>query len=284
MFIMKIWIKFSGLQLIKLFSFLILIALTLGCEDKKQTDTIIVKVGNSTLTKSELDNYLGTYKLNKNHREEFVRRWIERELLFNEALKQGIPNSNDFKLTAEVSNKELAAAFFINNYFEGINVSVNPKSVEEFYNKNLEQFKLNENAVIINYASFADINDAIEFRTQLFNSSWQKIFDVSKNDLKTDSYESAKMFLRSQLPNEKVVRIIDNLLPGEISIVFESEPNIFSVVQLVEFISDDSIPKLTYVQDVVIERYSMMERKRLYNEFVKELYSKYNVEINRDTE
>ena len=102
--------------------------------------------------------------------------------------------------------------------------------------------------------------------------------------MKTESYESSKMFLRSQLPNEKVVRIIDNLLPGEISIVFESEPNIFSVVQLVEFLSEDSIPKMSFVQDVVIERYSMMERKRLYNEFVKELYSKYNVEINRDTE
>jgi hypothetical protein len=255
-----------------------------ACEAEKKEDTIIVSVGNSSLTKSELDNYLGVYKLNKDHREEFVRRWIERELLYNEALKQGIPNSEFYRLSAEVSNKELAASFFIKDYFESNSSAVISNNVEKYFNSNREQFKLNEEAVIINYASFSDIDDAIGFRTDIFKQGWVKSTDSSEQKNNHYSNEVNKLFLRRELPTERVVRIIDNLLPGEISIVFESEPNIYTVVQLVEFLAQDSTPELAYIEEEVIERYSMMERKRLYNQFVKDLYSKYNIEINRDTE
>lgn len=281
---MKISNMFSKHRLIKLISFLILLTLMPACEAEKKEDTIIVSVGNSSLTKSELDNYLGVYKLNKDHREEFVRRWIERELLYNEALKQGIPNSEFYRLSAEVSNKELAASFFIKDYFESNSSAVISNNVEKYFNSNREQFKLNEEAVIINYASFSDIDDAIGFRTDIFKQGWVKSTDSSEQKNNHYSNEVNKLFLRRELPTERVVRIIDNLLPGEISIVFESEPNIYTVVQLVEFLAQDSTPELAYIEEEVIERYSMMERKRLYNQFVKDLYSKYNIEINRDTE
>jgi len=91
----------------------------------------------------------------------------------------------------------------------------------------------------------------VQFRSELFNSGWKNNSGELEQQENVRIIKSNKLFLRSELPSKKVVRILDNLLPGEISIVFESEPNIFTVVQLVEFLKKNSIPELSYIQKML---------------------------------
>ncbi|MBL1213037.1 MAG: peptidyl-prolyl cis-trans isomerase [Ignavibacteriae bacterium] len=281
---MRISKKFINLKLNKTAGILFLLLVLFSCTNEREelNEPIAAKVGSSSLSVSELDSLLGYYKINEEHREEFIRRWIERELLFKEAIEKGIKNSKEYQLTAEVSNKELAAALFIKDYFNKNKSNITQSELRSYYKANPLQFSISENAVVVNYAGFNDLNDAVEFRSTLFNSGWNYGTEQLKKLDNITEYAVDKLFLRSELPTAKVVRVLENLLPGEISIVFESEPNIFAVVQLVDKLKANSIPKFNYIESEVRERYSMMKKKLAYSDFIKELYSKYNVEINRD--
>lgn len=281
---MKISKKFTNQKLNKTAVVLFLLIVLFGCTKEREelNEPIVAKVGNSSLSKSELDSSLGYYKINEEHREEFIRRWIERELLFSEAVSKGIKSRSEYQIISEASNKELAAALFVKDHFNENKTIITQSELKSYYKSNPLQFSISENAAVVNYAGFSDINDAIDFRSILFESGWSYNAEQLENIDNIKEYAVDKLFLRSELPTAKVVRVLENLLPGEISIVFESEPNIFTVVQLVDRLKANSIPEYKYIESEVRERYLMMKKKLAYSDFIKELYSKYNVEINRD--
>ena len=281
---MRISKKFTNPKLNKATGVLLLLIVLFSCTKEREelSEPIVAKVGNSSLSKSELDSSLGYYKINEEHREEYIRRWIERELLFSEAVSNGIKSRKEYQIISETSNKELAAALFIKDHFDEKKSIITQSELKSYYKSNPLQFSISENAVVVNYAGFDDINDAIDFRSMLFKSGWNYNTKQLGNidNIKENAVD--KLFLRSELPTAKVLRVLENLLPGEISIVFESEPNIFTVVQLIDRLKANSIPEYKYIESEVRERYLMMKKKLAYSDFIKELYSKYNVEINRD--
>ena len=262
----------------------ILAVILFGCEKEREElpDPVIATVGNSSLLKSELDSSIGASNLKPEHREEFIRRWIEREMLYKEAIDNGIRQTSEFKLTVENSKKELAVAIYLNKFFSDRAVEVSNEELKKFYNSHTQDFILSESGFVINFANFSNIKSAVDFRTELFDSDEKFSRNYISRIDSINSFEINKLYLMSELPSAKFVRVLNNLLPGEISIVFESEPNIFTVVQLIDVIEERNVPDYEFIEPLVEERYQMIKRKQIYSDFIKELYSKYNVGINRD--
>jgi len=75
--------------------FVIFLFFMSSCAEKEE-ESYIVKVGNSYLTEENISEYLNSKKNVHKFREEFIREWIEKELIYLDAVEKGILNSDEF--------------------------------------------------------------------------------------------------------------------------------------------------------------------------------------------
>ncbi len=250
-----------------------------GCESEKMEPKYVAKVNESYLTETELKEALGSFYHNNKHREEFIRQWIEKEILYLQAVEKNVVNRNDYLYIRKHSNKELAGALLMSDFYSENEVVVTTSELEDFYENNRNDFKLSGDAVILNLIIFDVRDKAIDFRSELLKKNWYQAIKLFQTDKSIKNYYTSRLLYSYQIQPVKLLRAIDKLLSNEVSIVLETEPNEFIIVQLVENLNEFDIPKFDYIKSDVEERYKMINKKLLYKDFVEQLYSKYNVEI-----
>ena len=81
-----------------------------------------------------------------------------------------------------------------------------------------------------------------------------------------------------------LIRMIENLQSNEIGIVLETEPAMFTVVQLIEKLDRDSVPSFDVVKNEVYNRLVMIKNKEYVKQYIDKLISSHNLEIERYSE
>ena len=76
-------------------------------------------------------------------------------------------------------------------------------------------------------------------------------------------------------------RIIKDFYPEEISIVISEKPGYYSVVQLMDKYGKESIPPFEIIKSEVEKRFIAEKKQILVEEFLKDLYSKNEIEIKK---
>lgn len=108
---------------------------------------VIATVNDKTITTDDLAAFLRTIpeanvdfnSLNKDTKEKLLNQIIEKQLLLDEAIKDGIQNSEEYKKELERVSKELAFEIWMKKQFEKISVS--DEEAKKFYETNSEKFK-----------------------------------------------------------------------------------------------------------------------------------------------
>ena len=260
----------------------ILLVLLLSCKEEKEPPKIIVaKVGNSVLTVEKLDSLL-TFSENKNkYREEVIRDWIDAEVLFLEAEQEGITQDDYFLDLVENSNKKLAGSLYLDKFISEQNFEVSENELLEYFSNNSNDFKVPVQAYVYNHAVFKDENKAILFRSTLIESDWNKAVNVFSGD-ETIIFSTSNNFRYvHEINSEKVKIVLDNLELGETSIIFEIIPGRFNIVQLIARYEKGDIPDFDFVKNNVKQHYLNTQKTKSYEELLQNLYSKYDVIINR---
>ena len=217
---------------------------------------------------------------NKNfYKNEIIRNWINKELLYQRAIKDGITNDSDYTHLVEDSKKELAVTLLLNKIYSEEREKIDNKQVEEFYKQNKDDFKSFYDAYIVNLITFNDEDEAIRFRSTLLETDWNRATNVFKGDSSIISLVTNRIYYEYELQPVSLARIIKELNPNEISIIFSNVQKDYSVVQLVKKFSKDSILPLEYVRDNVEDRLIADKKDELIRNYIKELYSKNDIEV-----
>ena len=93
--------KSFGIYLIW-FIFLVIFLFS-SCWHGQDDDTVIARVGGIELGQNDLKKRMTWEGLRSDQRSEFIERWVDRELLFQEAKKQGLDKLEEFRLEMERS-------------------------------------------------------------------------------------------------------------------------------------------------------------------------------------
>lgn len=266
-----------------LFLFIFFIPL-ISCEEEKPAVPFAAKVNESVLSVNDLNSYLGSNKYGNKQRNEFIRQWIETEILFLEAAEKGLMQENEYEQILQISKKELAAALLLNNYFQENEPDVSGFELQRYFIENRDDFLFNDDACLLNMISFSNEDRAIEFRSKLYNLPWKRVLKEFEEDefLISNVTEGFNFFY--QIQPARVLRVVKSLNESEISIVIQEEPNKFSIVQPLRFFRKGETPEFVFIQDFIRDRYLISKRKEMFNDFMNDLYEKYNVTINKDFE
>ena len=262
-----------------LFLLILTAAVLYGCGKEPAEKEYIARVNNSYFTKDDLASVVDSGYGKKEYRNEIVRNWIDKELLYQEAKSSGILKDDDFIRTKNESEKRLAITFLINKLFKDEQLTIEPSEVKDYYDKHRDNFKLFHNAFLVNLVQFDDEDKAISFREEAFTNGWKKSAESFDNDSNIVFIENSKLVYEYELQPADLVRIIRELLPGEISIVINDGMGNYFIVQLLEKFERGSIPEYEIINDLVRDRYIASKKEQFIKNYVKDLYSKNDIEV-----
>jgi hypothetical protein len=252
-------------------------ALTTGCGKESPKGDFIARVNKSYFTKENLNSVSNSGKANTLYSSEIIRNWVNRELLFQMAEKEGITKSAEYLRLLEDSKKELAASLMIRKFYEDKTPEVDDDSLESYFASYSDLFRLNNEGYLINRINFRNEDKGILFRTTVIESDWNKATNVFKRD--------ASLIVNHSLLDEPeihpagLLRIVRELDPKEVSIVYNTQDNEYTVIQLLEKFPEGSIPPLDVIKDKVSSRYIAEKKEQLFKDYLENLYSHNDIEI-----
>jgi len=273
------FIRHLQINKIKLFVVLLSVFLLAGCEQEQQKTKYVARVNDSYLTAEELATMIDTGTANNTYRNETIRNWINRELLYQQAAREGILEEDNYKNILDNSAKELAGTLLLDQFSQSKTINVEQRDLMKYYEKNHDIFKCTDDSYFLNIIHFNNEDRAIEFRSLLLESDWQKTLNVFHNDSTIIGYKSSSLVKEENIYPVELLRVVKRLYPHEISIVIRERPGYYTVAQVLGKYPGGSVLPFNVIKTDVRKRYIVEKRKTLIENYIKELYSDNEIEV-----
>lgn len=250
-----------------------------GCQESSDKTDYVARVNDSYLSGSDLLGILDSANVGDNFKAEVIRNWILKELLYQEAISEGILDEKDFKSILEKSKKELAGSLLLKNISSNATLNYQLQEVEEYYTLNKKEFSLANNSFKLNIATFSNQNNAVQFRSLLLSSGWDEALTQHSDDSTLFSVSNGIILSEQDIYPQKLARIVNGLHSLEISIVISDDAGYHTVAQVLNNFRKGTIPPFDVIKESVEERFIANKKKQLLDNYIDELYSKSDIEI-----
>ena len=263
----------------KVLTTLLTVVLIAGCQESSDKTDYVARVNDSYLSGSDLLGILDSSNVDDNFKAEVIRNWILKELLYQEAISEGILNEKDFKRILEKSKKELAGSLLLKNFSSNVTLDYQPQEVEEYYNHSKMEFSFGSNSFKLNIATFSNQNNAVQFRSRLLINGWDEAVTQYSDDSTLLSVSNGIILSEQDIYPQQLARIVNGLHPLEISIVISDDAGYHTVAQVLNNFKKGTIPPFDIIRESVEERFIANKKKQLLDNYIDELYSKSDIEI-----
>ena len=217
---------------------------------------------------------------NKNfYKAEIIRNWINRELLYQEAKSEGIEKTEEFKKTIEESRKDLAIAKLLENHYNDTELNIDQKDVEEYFEAHKDEFKTGDVYYLINFISFTNEDQAVQFRTTVLESNWNKALIAFKGDPSVFNKETDWFLPIHKIEPVTLLRLINELNQDEVSIVLFDDQNKYNVVQLIQKFEKGVIPPFNLISKNVENRFITDKKEDIIKDYIRDLYKKNEIDV-----
>ncbi len=261
--------------------FLLIILLVTACSKEEKKKDFIARVNDTYLTREEFASLVDTSKLNSSDKEQIIKDWIYREVLYQKASNEKITRRQDYENILSTSSKELAAAMLLKDYLNSEEINFSDADLKEYYEKNKNYFRVNIKSYLINKMTFNREDKAINFRSLAIESDWTKAANFFNNDSSLITNINAGLIPENELYPLQLMKIARDLYPQEISVVVNDNTGQYSIIQMLKQYDAGTIPDFEIVKPEVEKRFLNEKKKHLIDQYLKELYSNNDIEIRK---
>lgn len=202
----------------------------------------------------------------------------EKEALFLKAIEDSLVFSKEFESLLRKAKKEIAAAMVIDRFSENLEIDTSNEVLKDYYRNHLNEFQIYDDAVVVNKADFSEYENSVQFRKYVLKYGWDAAEKVYGGKTDIVRIEKFRLIYQSDLKRKKEFRYFSTLREGELSIIFRTEHNNFSIVQLVKNLDKYAVPRFEFVKELVKNNYLVSAYKKEYNKFLDELIIKYKLD------
>ena len=253
-----------------------------GCQ-RNGGGTYVAKVGNSTLSKTDIEHMRTQSGDSVLDSRRFIDEWVITELLYQEAERRGVADDDDVRRQAEQARRHFAVAALLQREIYDDTSGVNQDSLEAYYLLNKTDYTLHEDAVNLSYAAFTDREAANTFRTKLLRHvPWDQALATFQNDSTGHGplFQSAdrQYFTRGRSYPPEIWKLALTIPRGEVSFVLKVDKS-FYVLITNSIMRQGTIPELKYVQNDVRDRLLIDHRRARYERLISSLRARANVDV-----
>ncbi len=257
-----------------------------GCFETRDNDEIdeqiLATVDGVHLTESDLmaivpgDFYDG---LTAEHKVKIVEEWVNKELLYQEAMRIEIEKDPEIERLLHDSERNLLSNELLERELSNIAVP-GEDELKEYYKNNKEYFELHTNEYKVRYALFDNKQAATEFYRKIKRD--QSFSDLAKEFSKDPSSQSGgdlgivnEEFIEPAIW-EKIISTKTNLGLRKISDPF-MVINGWGCVIVDEEFEVGSIKPFEYVRDLVLDMYMAEKREESQEKLIQRLSAKAEI-------
>lgn len=256
-----------------------------SCKESEQQKTYLARVGNSYLSVETAEQYIGSsFDTSDVRTRIYVKRWVESELLYQQALIKGFADSHDIEKQLTDIRKQLIIQIYLDKeIYSGIE-QLSDYDLKNYYGQHSKEFELREPNVRVNLAVFSDRASANDFRSFLVKGkSWPDASSrFSEDEIKVAALQSNLMsitYTQITLYPTELWKVVQNLQKGDASFPVKSGGK-FYVIQLLEKSEKGSTANFETVIDEVKSRLSIEKRREKYDKLLQNLRKEFKVQVN----
>lgn len=256
--------------------------LLLACSKPVEQGHEVAKVDDQPLTMEMVRGMVDTTRgVSEAQLRSFTNQWIVSELLFQEAKKRGLENSEDIVKKVEDARRQLViAALLDREVFVGTAASVGTADVQKYYEVHKEEWTLPGTLRRLSFAVFADLDAAKEFRTGAIEGKrWTATLQEMRTANKLVSNSDSMFYTRADFYPPELWKVAQSLGVDEVSFPVKTSSGYFVLKLLGEYPEKTPAP-LAYVEDEIRNRLLMEQRQKRYADFVEQLRQQHAVQIN----
>jgi len=261
------------------------VATLLGCSRGGSSGSYVAQVGSARLTAEELAVTSDSLGIARSRSSALVNEWVVEELLYQEAQRRGLTESNEIRRQLESARRHLAIeALLDEEVYTPDKAGVSDEEVSSYFKTHPSLFTLHEDVACLSFAQFRGRDAANQFRTLLLRgTSW----DDALAEIRKDSTIAAELravarnqyFTQERLYPDELWKMARTLSKDEVSFVVKASSGYYVVVlRGLRHIGDT--PDFDYVRDEVRDRMLIERRRALYEKFVADLRLRQPVKIN----
>jgi hypothetical protein len=227
-----------------------------ACNEPQKPASYVARVNGSYLTEEDVSELIDSQFVSEKSRSSIIKSWVRREVLYQEAVKQGITDTKSFRKDIENAKRELAAAILLEKFNNSSIPVYTNEDLENYYNENQTSFRLP------------------------FNSYWKQAADKFAKDTSLLNIANGILLPEQDIYPSKLLRILEGLYPLEISIVISDDRGYYTVVQLLDKYFAQTIPPFNAVKREVRKRYLSALAELNVEDYINDLFTKNEIEIN----
>lgn len=252
-----------------------------ACSEQEKPGSFVARVNQSYLTEANLSELADSQMVSGKSRSAMIKNWVRQEILFQEAVKQGITDTKEFARAIDDTRRELASALLLQKFSSSSQVVTSKDELENYYNENRTSFRLPFNSFFFNQIDFSDRETAVMFRTELIQNGWANAVDKFSQEPTLVNVFTDVLKSEQDIYPVSLLRILEGLYPLEFSIVIPDDRGYYTVIQLLDKYLAQSIPPYEAVKTEVERRYKSALIELALENYINDLYSTNEIEINK---
>lgn len=277
--------KANPVNRFRLFAGTFAILLLAGCQKPQQPRTPIARIDSRTLTLEEIEARFDSSRgISRAQVHEYIQRWLTNELLYQEAVRRGLDQSEELETRLTDIRRQLAINALLEQeiYNEASQASAE-EDIRSYYESNRGQFLVSQDVALVSFVFFKDREEATSFRNRVMRgTSWS----AAKRDLFADAlkrtgvvmHADSSYYTQSTLLPTELWRIISSIPRREPSFPVRTDEG-FCILVVWKLTRQGDAADLSYVKDEILSRLAINRRQQTMDKLLENLRSKHVVQI-----
>jgi peptidyl-prolyl cis-trans isomerase C len=250
-----------------------------GCGRKEQT--VLAKVNGAELTLDDLYAEIPEYywdSVTQEQKLQFLERWINGELLYQESLRRGLQRNATIKERVRAAEKSILIAELIQQELNE-RVQVTEEETHEYYLAHQDEFTRKADEVRASQILVPTLDEAMKIRRELeAGGDFQQLAREHSVDPTADQGGDLGYFSREDVLQE-VAKVAFSLSPGAVSQPVKSEFG-YHLITVTDIKKKGSVRSLNLVEEEIIGQFTAQKEVEELNQFLEELKGKSRIDQN----
>ena len=264
----------------RLYLALFILIITIGCSGQNQDSPVVARVGNQTLTLGEIAVLTSPQEEHSSAVEEreFVRQWIDTEVLYRQALRENLHKDPRLKRVIKQMEKELLAAELMERRM-GSQMAIANSEIEEYYVEHRDEFILTRPRVQARHILVESGEKALEIRDRIINGEpFEEL--VRENTLDTETIITGGdlgLFAENEI-DPAIAEAAFSLEEGELSQPVRSDWG-YHIIQVTHVQPEGTTLDLDEVRDEIANKIFFSKQRLAFDLLMKELKEDERIEV-----
>ena len=248
-----------------------------GCRSRISEDDTVARVGDQVLSRDMMVKQMAWEGMDPDQEKQFVERWVDRELLYQAAMNQGLTKTEELEFELGLVEKEYQIQKLLERTFAD-KIKISDEELKQYYDKNMDLFRVEENDVRLYHILVESRQEANVVLQEL--RTGKQFQDVAKD-------HSVGIFRERGGDLGYVKR--EDLIPELANQAFRIQENTISspiktdhgyhIIKVIKKRSKGDIREFDEVRDEISRRIRVNKERMVYYDFLYNLRDNVNVSV-----